>query len=135
MGQTRQNSFHLNWAATGNIPVNQSQAINLSGAVTGSMASTGVIYSNVQTIPQQHNVGLELSWTGTPTGTFEVLCSESGNNFYALTFNPALGQPAGASGGYLIDLNQVPFKYYMLKYTNVTGTGVATAWVGQKDLG
>lgn len=80
------------------------------------------------------NQGLEVTWTGTPTGTFSVQVSNSGINFYALTFNPALAQPAGSAGGYAVNLNQLPFKYMMLKYVNASGTGVLTVYGQQKDL-
>ena len=80
------------------------------------------------------SVGLEVSWTGTPTGTIQVMASNSGINFYALTFSPVLTQPAGAAGGYVIDLQLYPFKYVMLQFTNSTGTGVLNAWMQAKDL-
>lgn len=135
MGQTRQNSFQLNWSSTANIPVNPAQSVNLSGVTTGTMSGTNTIYSNVQTVPQQHNIGLEITWTGTPTGVIQVMVSESGNNFYALTFSPSLAQPSGSAGGFVIDLNQLPFKYYMVQYANASGSGTLTTWAGQKDLG
>ncbi len=80
------------------------------------------------------NAGLEVTWTGTPTGVFEVQVSNSGISFYSLTFDPVLGQPAGSSGGYAIDLNQLPFKYLLLKYTNASGSGTLTVYGQQKDL-
>ena len=80
------------------------------------------------------NLGIEVTWTGTPTGTISVLCSDSGINFYALTFNPALMQPSGGAGGYLINLNQLPFKYILLQYVNSSGTGVLTSYCQNKDL-
>lgn len=80
------------------------------------------------------NQGLEVTWTGTPTGTLSVMVSNSGINFYSLTFNPVLTQPAGAAGGYAIDLNQVPFTYMMLKYVNASGSGTLTVYGQQKDL-
>ena len=80
------------------------------------------------------NIGLEVTWAGTPTGTFEVMGSNSGASFYALTFNPALTQPAGSGGGYLIDLTGFPFKYIMLKYVNASGSGTLTVYGQNKDL-
>lgn len=74
------------------------------------------------------NQGIEITWTGTPTGVLEVMASNSGINFYALTFNPALGQPAGAGGGYVISLTAIPFQYLFLRYTNVSGSGTITAY-------
>lgn len=80
------------------------------------------------------NQGLEVTWTGTPTGTFQVMVSNSGINFYALTFNPGLAQPSGSASGYAVNLNQLPFKYVMLQYTNASGSGSLTVYGQQKDL-
>lgn len=80
------------------------------------------------------NIGLEVTWTGTPTGTLSVMVSNSGANFYALTFSPALTQPAGAAGGYYIDINQLAAKYMMLQYTNTSGTGVLSIYGEMKDI-
>ena len=136
MGQVRQNDFVLNWSSALNSnPYNPNQKVNLSGVTSGVMSGTNTIYSNVQSLPQQHNVGLEVTWTGTPTGTISIIVSSSGNQFYALTFDPALAQPAGSAGGYAISLNQLPFLYYAVQYTNSSGSGNLTVTVCQKDLG
>ncbi len=129
----------FNWQAsnpaTGFLPLQANQTGSRpSGTVAGAMASTNIIYSNIIDISKVDNVGLEVTWTGTPTGLFEVMCSNSGVNFYALTFDPVLGQPAGSGGGYVIDLNQVPFKYIMLRYTNASGSGSLTVYGQDKDL-
>lgn len=105
-----------------------------SGVVNGVMSGTNTIYSQIVDVSRIDNQGLEVTWTGTPTGTFQVMVSNSSINFYALTFNPALAQPAGAPGGYAVDLNQLPFKYMMLQYTNSSGSGVLTVYGEQKDL-
>jgi hypothetical protein len=128
----------FNWQsanpATGFLPnPNQSGSI-ASGVVNGAMASTNVIYSQIIDLSKMDNIGLEVTYSGTPTGVFEVDVSNSGINFYALTFSPVLTQPAGAAGGYAIDLNQLPFKYLMLKYTNASGTGTLTVYGQNKDL-
>lgn len=115
------------------IPANASGSIP-SGVKNGAMASTNVIYSQIVEKSRMDNIGLEVTYTGTPTGTFEVMVSNSGINFYALTFNPALTQPSGGAGGYAIDLNQVPFKYILLRYTNSSGTGVLTVYGQMQDL-
>jgi hypothetical protein len=105
-----------------------------SGVVAGAMASTNTIYSNIVDLSRMDNVGLEVTWTGTPTGTFQVLGSNSGQYFYALTFDPALSQPAGSAGGYLIDLSGYPFKYILLEYTNSSGSGSLYVYGQNKDL-
>lgn len=91
--------------------------------LAGALASTSTIYTNILGIAQVDNSGLEVTWSGTPTGTLQVMVSNSGVAFYPLTFNPALAQPAGSAGGYVIALEGVPFRYVFLQYTNSSGTG------------
>lgn len=128
----------FNWQSTspltGFLPSHPQGGSTPSGTVSGTMASTNVIYSQILDVSKMDNQGLEVTWTGTAVGVFEVFVSNSGVSFYALTFNPVLAQPAGSAGGYAIDLNQLPFKYMMLKYTNSSGSGVLTVYGQQKDL-
>ena len=132
MGHKKRLSFAFNWQSATPVPFNSNTA--LTGVLTGTMSGTNTIYSNIQDISNTDNQGLEITWSGTPTGTISVLCSESGLYFYPLTFNPAITQPAGSAGGYLIDLNQVPWRYVMVQYVNASGSGVLTMWLGSKDL-
>lgn len=99
----------------------------LSGVKAGVMTGTSTIYSNIIGVRQMDNAGIEVAWTGTPTGTLQVMVSNSGINFNALTFNPALSQPAGSAGGLAIALRDLPFQYLMLQYTNASGSGTLTA--------
>jgi len=135
------NSPGMSWQstnpATGFYPQNmtvQQQGSAPSGLLNGAMASTNTIYTQIVDVSRIDNCGLEVTWTGTPVGVFQVMVSNSGINFYALTFNPALSQPAGSASGFAINLNQLPFKYFMLQYTNTSGTGVLTAYAQVKDL-
>lgn len=134
------NQFPLvfNWQATNPItsflPTPYQSGSAPSGVLSGVMASTNTIYSQICDLSKMDNTGLEVTWTGTPTGTFQVLVSNSGINFYALTFSPVLAQPAGSAGGYAVNLNQLPFKYALLQYTNASGSGVLTVYGQNKDL-
>ena len=101
-----------------------------AGAMTGSTTLT----SSILTIANSDNIGLELTWSGTPVGTISVLVSNSGITFYALTFNPILSQPAGSAGGYVINLNQVPFQFLEVQYTNTSSTGVLNVYAFTKDV-
>lgn len=131
----------FNWQSTspitGFLPTN-AKTTNIgsvpSGVLAGSMASTNTIYSQIIDLSRMDSFGLEVTWTGTPTGTFQVLASNSGINFYALTFSPALGQPSGSAGGYVVDLQLYPFKYILLQYTNSSGSGSLTVYGQGKDL-
>lgn len=99
-----------------------------SGVVAGSMTGTATIYTNIIGLRQSDNQGIELTWTGTPTGTIQVMVSNSGINFYALTYNPPLTQPAGAAGGYVVANIGIPFQYCFIQYTNVSGSGTIKAY-------
>lgn len=128
----------FNWQsanpATGFLPLKANQTgTPPSGVVNGVMTSTNVIYSQIIEVSRMDCSGIELTYTGTPTGNFEVFVSNSGINFYPLTFNPALAQPSGSAGGYYINLSDMGFKYLLLKYTNASGSGVLTAYGQAKD--
>lgn len=110
------------------------------------MSSTNQINSAVQNVQNFDNLGLEIAWTGTPTGTITVngainnphLTPYSDTNPIpannALTFDPVLNQPGGSAGGYLIDLNQFPFPYIQVQYVNASGSGTLNVYIFEKDL-
>lgn len=115
----------------------------------GVMTGTSTITSPAEYLGNFDSVGLEVTWTGTPNGTFSVLGSISAIgqfnisgtissvpaiSYYALTFNPALTQPTGTAGGYLIDLSQYPFPYIEVQYVNTSSTGVLNVYLFGKDL-
>ena len=124
-------TYLLNWGTT--LPVFQPNA-KPSGTVAGAMASTNTVYTQAVDVHTLDNMGLELTWTGTPTGTIQILGSASGINYYPLTFVPTLTQPAGAAGGYLVNLNQFPWQYLVVEYTNASGSGSLTAYLTSKGL-
>ena len=98
----------LVWTTTTPVPyVYQPKTNGASTTTQGAMSGTNTIYSqilDVSTITRADNIGLEITWTGTPVGTIQIMCSVSDTTFYALTFNPALTQLAGTGGGYLMDI-------------------------------
>jgi hypothetical protein len=99
-------------------------------AVTG----TNMYTSPAIQIQNLDNLGIQVSWTGTPTGTISVLCSIDGINYIPLTFSPALSQPAGSAGSYLINLEEVPFPFLELQYINASGSGTLSALFFGKDI-
>lgn len=131
----------FNWQSTdpsiGFLPLNGNTSDKgsvPSGVATGAMASTNVIYSQIVDVSKMDNIGLHVSWTGTAVGVFKVTASNPGTQFSALTFSPLLQQPNGSDGFYTISLNQFPYKYILLQYTNTSGTGVLSVVGQQKDL-
>lgn len=121
------------------IPSNWDQ-INLKGGSgphiinAGVMTGTTVIQSSPFNVQNLDNVGLQVKWTGAAVGTIEVIVSVDGVNYDALTFDPVLTQPAGTAGSYVISLNQLPFPYMKVRYTNASSTGVLDVWLSAKDL-
>lgn len=102
--------------------------------ITSGDMSQATVSSSVITNTYQDNIGIQATWTGTPTGTIEVDGSNDGTNFYALTFNPAISQPAGVAGGFLININQYPFAYLKVLYTKTSGTGTLDAYLVAKGV-
>lgn len=132
MGQKNQNTLIFHWQSTTPVPFVPNAP--LTQVTAGVMTGTSTIYSNIIDVTIKDNNGLEVTWTGTPTGTIQVMGSSTGLHFYALTFNPALAQPAGSAGGYLININQFPWKYIMVQYLNASGSGLLTVSMTTKDL-
>lgn len=128
----------FNWQSTdprtGFQPTHPPGGSTPSGTTSGTMSGTSVIYSNIIDIAKMDSTGLEITWTGTPTGTIELYGSVSGLYFYTITFSPAFGQPAGSASGELLSLQQYPWKYLMIKYTNASGSGSLIVYGQYKDL-
>lgn len=139
MSGKNQFPFTFNWQAanpqTGFLPNNNPSGSIPSGTLTGAMASTNTIYSNIIDVSRFDNLGLDLSWTGTPTGTLSVIGSVGGASWFTITgFDPPITQPAGSADKTGVSMNQYPWKYIMLKYVNASGTGVLSALMQGKDL-
>lgn len=92
----------------------------------------------------QDNVGIQLTWTGSPTGPFSVQVSvdyaidNQGNvtnagNWVTLTLSApiaAIGSPDTA----YIDLNQLTAPYYRVVYTASSGTGTLDSYIIGKGV-
>lgn len=141
MGHKNKFDLAFNWQsanpATGFLPltnITQDRGSKASGVVNGVMTGTNVIYSQIIDVSKMDNIGLEVAWTGSAVGVFEVMGSISGINFPSLTFDPVLAQPSGTAGEYLVGITQDQFRYIMLKYTNTSGTGTLNVYGQFKDL-
>lgn len=128
----------FNWQSTdpriGFLPVPNDKGSQASGNPNGVMTGTNTIYSQIMEVSRMDNLGIELAWSGSPIGTLTVFVSNSGINWPSLTFNPAFSQPAGVAATEGLNINQIPFKYVLLQYTNTSGVGVLTAYGQNKDL-
>lgn len=107
-----------------------------------SMAST--ITSPAVHVQYQDNVGIELVWSGTPTGTFAVQASVdhaedlTGNitnagHWVTLTLSASVTAAGTADFAY-VDLNQLSAPWYRVVYTAVSGAGSLDLYVTQKAV-
>ena len=110
--------------------------------VNGNMASN--ITSPVQTLNAQDNVGIQLNWTGTPTGTFSFQISadykqdQEGNvinpgNWISLPVSPSISASGSASQAY-VDLNQMSSEWVRVVYTAASGTGTLNIYTSGKGI-
>lgn len=107
--------------------------------VNGDMS--GNLVSQITNGMYQDNIGMQVKWTSSDAvGTIAVEASINYDenlgtgDFEVLTFPNPLNQPASNNGGYLINLNQLPYKYFRLTYTRVSGSGTLNAWFCSKGL-
>lgn len=95
-------------------------------------------------IKLQDNVGVELIWTGTPVGTFNIQVSMNyqvdmfGNvtnvgNWVTLTLNPGI-TASGAGDVAYIELNQLSAPYIRLQYVRTGGAGTVDGYVTAKGV-
>ena len=86
--------------------------------------STNILYTD--------RVGFQLSWTGTPTGTFSVEISNDEISWVALTLSESIAA-AGSADQAFIDC-ETAAKFIRLKYTAGSSTGVLQAKLTAKSI-
>lgn len=116
------------------VPVHIVKAQSMASSVTSTP-------TNVQYLD---NVTYFATWTGTPTGTFNVQASldyqpgSGGTVLNAGTWSnlslSASVAAAGAADTALFDLNELPFPWIRLVYTAVSGSGTLDLWVSGKAV-
>lgn len=94
---------------------------------------SGNITSDAVDVRYLDNVAIQLVWTGTPTGTFDIQGTVDGETWAGLSFG---GSPAavGAAGNHLIALNNVPFDQLRVVYTSSAGTGTLQVHFEAKEV-
>ncbi len=115
-------------------------------AISAGDMSQASITSSITDILFLDNIGLQMNWTGTPTGTFSVQVSNDyvpgpqgqpalkAGNWNAYTLSPALGAPSGSAGTTAGSLTGCPFRYVKLVYTKTSGTGSLDFFISGKAL-
>lgn len=106
---------------------------------------SGNLTSNVTDIRFMDNISVQLIFTGTPTGTFEVEGSLDYNRPDPTTgvTNPGTWTPitfstppvaSGAAGDILLDMNQLSFPFIRVVYISTSGSGTLQCWISGKAV-
>ncbi len=115
------------------------------------MTGTAVITSAVTCIQWLDNIGIQLNWTSSPVGTFQVQVSadhaqdENGNvtvagNWTPIVLNYLLSGsmtqsttiPTSVGSPIYLDLNQLSAPWIRTVYTNASSTGTLSAFITGK---
>jgi hypothetical protein len=113
-------------------------------AVINAAPLASTVTSSAVHIMYLDNVGIQFVWTGTPTCTLNVLVSNQttvGSNpptpvsgsFTALTLT-GVTNPAGGSGTFWIDLNQLGAEWVEAQYASCSGSGTLSAYLSAKGV-
>lgn len=110
----------------------------------GVMTGTNTLTSSVVDISTLDNIGVQMNFTGTPTGTFAVEVSADyrqdflGNVLVVGNWIPvALSTPpvaSGSAGNIYVDLLPLSAPYLRVQYTNTAGSGVLNVFVTGKTI-
>lgn len=119
--------------------------------VAGVMTGTNTITSKATNVIYKDTIGIELEWTGTPTGTFQFQGSLDYNpglpqtggtanagNWVNIPVVDAAGNPiaaSGTAGNALIKLDEAEYPWVQVVYTNSSGAGVLNGYIITKSLG
>lgn len=90
------------------------------------------------------NVGVQLHFTGTPTGAFSVEVSmdheqdsqgvvSNAGNWVALPLSPS-PVASGAAGDIYIDMNQLSAPWIRTVYTRTSSTGTLASYISAKEV-
>lgn len=126
-----------------------SYPIITAGVMTGTTTLTSAV-TNIQFID---DIGIQFTWTGSPTGTFSVQVSADyaqdfqGNvtntgNWATMTFTywngsafvTATSIPTSVGSPIYLDLALLSAPWIRATYTNASGTGTLTAVITAKEI-
>lgn len=99
--------------------------------VDGDMS--GNITSGATSIRYLDTCGIQLVFTGTPTGSFYVDATIDGSTWEQLDFGTT-PTAVGADGHHLLNLVQAGFDKIRVRYVASSGAGVLQAWVEAKEI-
>lgn len=100
-----------------------------------AVSGTNTYYSDAMSGTNADGFGLQLQWTGTPTGTFTLWMSDdefpnfSSDTDWVQDTSFAPSNPAGAPGNMRDDVANAKARWKRVKYVNASGTGVLKGWM------
>ena len=98
--------------------------------VDGDMSSN--ITSSPTNILHTDRVGCQLTWTGTPTGSFSVEVSNDMTTWITLTLSTSI-TASGSADSAFIDVESAA-KFVRIKYAATSGTGTLQAHITAKSI-
>lgn len=112
--------------------------------ITAGDMSLASITSPAVEIKLQDNVGIQLDWTGTPTGSFDFQISidhkedingnvQVAGHWISLVLDPAIAASGSTDDAY-VDFNQLSASYIRVVYTKDSGTGVLNVLATAKGV-
>lgn len=111
--------------------------------ITNGDMSTASLTSPVTNIEFMDNIGVQLEWSGSPVGNFQVQVSIDYNqdyqgnvlnagNWVPLQLNGSQNVPTSVGSPILLDLNQLSPPWIRVVYTRTSGSGTLQAWIAGK---
>ena len=104
---------------------------DLTFSASSAMSGTTAITSQAIDVSNYQSTAFQLSWTGTPTGSFAVLVSIDGVTYSDLGASSP-NNPAGSTGSAYIPVYGSGAKWMKLRYTNASGSGTLSGKVVSK---
>ncbi len=108
--------------------------------------SQATLTSAITATQMVDNIGYQLTWTGSPTGTFAFQISQNyepgrspnsepanAGDWVTLTVSPAITASGSPDTAY-VDLNQMSAPYCRVVYTRASGTGTLNIFVTAKAI-
>lgn len=108
-----------NWAMFG------SSGADLSLALVTSSETSGLYMDNI---------GIVLTWTGSPVGVLAIQHSNDNVNWLDLDFGSPINID-GTATNHFVSINQFPGDYIRAVYTKTSGTGNLKASLTMKQIG
>lgn len=96
--------------------------VDLTFSASNVMTGTNVLTSQALDVSNYQSTAFQLSWTGTPTGTFAVLVSIDGVTYVDLGASSP-NNPAGSPASGYLPVYGSGAKWMKLQYTNASGSG------------